>query len=287
MLYTHFCSSHLSVGWLPIREHFPQRDSIAPHITRMGKCAIVDGLRSIPAAGEQSNYDSNQEYLFPASTAAKCFFDQTLPRLVFFSLLVFVQLLFKGGYNLEGSVCFCGKFFGKPITMGVQNIQWWLFDAVSSTHSLSVLLSAVETSSTTQTASALARWSSSEIHNIHECTKVRKLGCACTSFTIWAWLLPYSGKLSRKKTFANFASYLQKLKFGGMAFFGTAKVSNHRKFSPRKSYFLPIRESFLPWKVPAIQYSRVVTIQGWQLFVSSTCTVWVRESGVYIHMTSK
>lgn len=89
----------------------------------MGKSAIVDGLRSIPAAGEQSNHDSNQEYLFPASTAAKCFFDQTLPRLVFFSLLVFVQLLFKGGYNLEGSVCFCGKFFGKPITMGVQNIQ--------------------------------------------------------------------------------------------------------------------------------------------------------------------
>ena len=267
MLYTHFCSSHLSVGWLPIREHFPQRDSIAPHITRMGKSAIVDGLRSIPAAGEQSNHDSNQEDLFPASTVAKCFFDQTLPRLVFFSLLVFVQLLFKGGYNLEGSVCFCGKFFGKPITMGVQNIQWWLFDAVSSTHSLSVLLSAVETSCTTQTASALARWSSSEIHNIHECTKVRKLGCACTSFTIWAWLLPYSGKLSRKKTFANFAGYLQKSEVWGRGILWHGKNEQSPKVFSMKIVFFTNSQKFSSLKGSGYtvfkggDYTRVATIR--------------------------
>ena len=43
-------------------------------------------------------------------------------------------------------------------------------------------------------------------------------------------------------------------KFGGMASFGTAKASNPRKFSLWKLYFSPIRESFLPWKFPAIQY---------------------------------
>ena len=42
-------------------------------------------------------------------------------------------------------------------------------------------------------------------------------------------------------------------KFWGMASFGTAKVSNPRKFSLRKSYFSPIRESLLPQKFSAIQ----------------------------------
>ena len=36
----------------------------------------------------------------------------------------------------------------------------------------------------------------------------------------------------------------------GMVSFGTAKVSNPRKFSPRKSCFTPICESFLPRKLP-------------------------------------
>ena len=121
MLYTHFCSSHLSVGWLSIGEHFPQRDSIAPHITRMGKCAIVDGLRSIPAAGEQrfklgilvSSLHSCKMFL-PSDTAMAS---------ILFAAGFCAAILFKGGYNLEGSVCFCGKFFGKPIAMGVQTIQ--------------------------------------------------------------------------------------------------------------------------------------------------------------------
>ena len=37
-------------------------------------------------------------------------------------------------------------------------------------------------------------------------------------------------------------------KFGKEAFFGAAKVSHQQKFSPWKSYFSPIPESFLPRK---------------------------------------
>ena len=47
-------------------------------------------------------------------------------------------------------------------------MQWWLLDAVSSKHSLSVLLSAVETCRAAQLALALARWPLSEIIRIHE-----------------------------------------------------------------------------------------------------------------------
>ena len=40
----------------------------------------------------------------------------------------------------------------------------------------------------------------------------------------------------------------------GHGVFGAAKVSNPRKFSPRKSYFSPICESVLPRKFPAVWY---------------------------------
>ena len=46
-------------------------------------------------------------------------------------------------------------------------------------------------------------------------------------------------------------------KFGAVVSFGTVKASNPRKFSLRKSYFSPIRESFLPRKFTAIRYSQV------------------------------
>ena len=69
--------------------------------------------------------------------------------------------------------------------------------------------------------------------------------------------VPYGGKLSREKTFANLAvlwlfANVFSAKFGGMVSFGAAKVSNLQKFFLRKSYFSPIRESFLPPKFPAI-----------------------------------
>ena len=65
--------------------------------------------------------------------------------------------------------------------------------------------------------------------------------------------VPYSIKLLREKTLANFAILwlfvkVFSVKFGGVVFFGAAKVSNPRKFSLRKIVFSPIRESFLSQK---------------------------------------
>ena len=70
--------------------------------------------------------------------------------------------------------------------------------------------------------------------------------------------IPYSGKLSREKTFMNFTvlwlfAKVFSTKFGGMASFGAAKVSSPQKFSLQKSYFSPIHESFLPQKFPGIR----------------------------------
>ena len=71
-------------------------------------------------------------------------------------------------------------------------------------------------------------------------------------------IILYSRKLSRNKTFTNFAvlwlfAKVLFTKFGGMVSFGVAKVSNLWKFSLQKSYFSPIHESFLPQKFPAIR----------------------------------
>ena len=73
--------------------------------------------------------------------------------------------------------------------------------------------------------------------------------------------IPYSGKLSREKTFVNFAvlwlfAKVFSAKFGGMASIGTVKASNLRKFSLRKSYFSPIHKSFpLSSTVQSTQFS--------------------------------
>ena len=60
-------------------------------------------------------------------------------------------------------------------------------------------------------------------------------------------------KLSRK--FRGFVamheSFLRKI--WGVAFFGAEQASNPQKFSLWKSYFSPIRESFLPQKFPTIR----------------------------------
>ena len=44
------------------------------------------------------------------------------------------------------------------------------------------------------------------------------------------------------------------MKFGSVASLAQAQASNLRKSSPRKSYFSPVHESFLPRKFPAIRY---------------------------------
>ena len=82
--------------------------------------------------------------------------------------------------------------------------------------------------------------------------------------------VPNSIKLLREKTLANFAILCPfvkvfSVKFGGVVFFGAAKVSNPRKFSLRKIVFSPIRESFLSQKfIPAkssfLLYSTITSI---------------------------
>ena len=78
----------------------------------------------------------------------------------------FVRLLFEGGVY----------FFGKPDDgwIGLVRVRrWWLLDAVSSMRSLSVLLSAVERTRTTQTVLVLAWWPLSAI--IHTRVHVQRL----------------------------------------------------------------------------------------------------------------
>ena len=118
------------------------------------------------------------------------FFNQTT-RLLFFhcpflcgyySRAPFIRgwLLFKGGYysrmaTIQGWLLFEGSiyFFGKPTSINnywiryVRAIHWQLLDAVNSTRSLSVMLSAVKMSHTTPIALALAWWPSSEIVCMH------------------------------------------------------------------------------------------------------------------------
>ena len=64
-------------------------------------------------------------------------------------------------------------------------------------------------------------------------------------------LISYSRKLSRKKTFTNFEVLwlfvkVFAAKFWDVASLGAVRVSNPQKFSPRRSYFPPIRKSFCP-----------------------------------------
>ena len=99
-----------------------------------------------------------------------------MSRLLFFSLQVLVRLLSEGGIY----------FFGKPADINdgwiryIWVIQWQLLDAVRSKHSLSVLLSAVETSCTTWTPPVQAWWPLSEINCI--CVHVLHIVAAAT---IW------------------------------------------------------------------------------------------------------
>ena len=87
----------------------------------------------------------------------------------FFLLLVFVWLLFEGGLFFFWKACDTNYSWIKELkclVWGVRATQWRLLDAVSGTCSLSVLLSAMETSRTTLTALVLAQWPSSEITHI-------------------------------------------------------------------------------------------------------------------------
>ena len=110
------------------------------------------------------------------------FFDQTL-RLLLFLLLIFVWLLFKGGYYSRGhSFSWKSAVINGSWIRYVRAIQWQLLDAVSSMCSLSFLLSGVEMSCTTQTVLALACIACIHVH------VPRILATA----TIWGWCLLHS-----------------------------------------------------------------------------------------------
>ena len=130
------------------------------------------------------------------------FFNQTPRLLYFFAAHFYVAtiqgwLLFEGGYHskvaiirgwlpfkggyysrvatIQGWLLFEGSiyFFGKRTSIKnywiryIRAIHWQLLDAVNSTRSLSVKLSAVKMSHTTPIALALAWWPSSEIVCMH------------------------------------------------------------------------------------------------------------------------
>ena len=64
-----------------------------------------------------------------------------------------------------------------------------------------------------------------------------------------AYRIAGNGKLSEGENFANFAflwlfAKIFSAKFRGVVSFGVAQVRNPQKFSPQKSYFSPICESF-------------------------------------------
>ena len=82
----------------------------------------------------------------------------------------FCAATIRGRLLFKGSIYFFGK--SGDVDGWIRCIQvrrWWLLDAVSSMRSLSVLLSAVGTTHTTQTVLALAWWPSSEIIRTRVC----------------------------------------------------------------------------------------------------------------------
>ena len=81
----------------------------------------------------------------------------------------------------------------------------------------------------------------------------------------------YSGKLSREKTFTNFTVLwlFEKVffaKFVDVASFGAAKASNLQK-----SYFSPIRGSFLPQSFPL--YSKCMRLMCKYSTIQHMCTM--------------
>ena len=129
---------------------------------------------------------------------------------------------------------------------------------------------------------------SHNFNNKLEAQKITWVVCGCLepyssgSEEVWHSHLPYA-LMNIPKTKKPFAKVFS-IKFGAVASFGSAKVSNPQKFSLQKSYFSPIHESFLPRKFPAIRYgvsvfSKIVLCfraehgykYEWQLFSFMCC----------------
>ena len=75
------------------------------------------------------------------------------------------QLLFEGGVHFLGKL----RYFNNSWKRYVRVRQWWLLDTVTSTHSLSVLLSVVGTTHTTQSVLALLAVSQKSFAHVFTC----------------------------------------------------------------------------------------------------------------------
>ena len=122
-------------------------------------------------------------YMYQGSQLNKCmipyFFDQT-PQLLFYSLFILAQLLIEGGVYFVGRLLDGNNGWIRYMLA----IQLGLIDVGSSMHSLSVLLSAMETSLRTRTGLEIAHWASVAIIS----TWVRAL-CILAAATIRGWCL--------------------------------------------------------------------------------------------------
>ena len=101
-------------------------------------------------------------------------------------------------------------------------------------------------------------------------------------------LLPYSGKLSRGKTFANFAVLWLYAKFSprnlGRDVLWRCKSEQSAQVFSAKIVFPPIRKSFLPRKFPAIRYMAVTfycKIHHWEIDQGKPA-LWARGWQCYL-----
>ena len=95
--------------------------------------------------------------------------------------------------------------------------------------------------------------------------------------------LPYSGKLSREKTFANFAvlwlfTKVFFTKFGGIASFGAAKASNPRKFSLKFSRYT-VSDVMLAWILQIVVFYNCEV--GCHLLIYSGVSIKILEQAFF------
>ena len=73
------------------------------------------------------------------------------------------------------------------------------------------------------------------------------------------------------------------VKFGGVASFGTAKVSNPQKFSPQKLYLSTICESFLPQS-----FAKVFSLKSFLLYCTmSIMTLYLPSKPMHIDLSDQ
>ena len=145
--------NNIKTGWVRLRKNFSRWLEVEYQGFNMLTCPSHP--HEMVQQNKSQSVSDTYSTVFVQSDAAATI----LCTACFGAASIWGQLLFKGG------IYFFGKSAGinDGWIMYIRAIQWWYARAVSSKHNLSVLLSAMEMSCTTQTALALAWWSLSEI----------------------------------------------------------------------------------------------------------------------------